>query len=305
MSTKSSNRPNVRAIIGGLLVALSGLMAIPDSIDSLGWIQSADFPTWLIGDQICLFISMVGGLVTVAASILGNLINIRITIIAGFTWFFLRIVLFAVLSAFSISTREVSPTFEALFIVYNWQMWLSFVSAFFALIGAMVAISSQSKEANQTQNLGTFGDAQATSGSTPVQPKFDAMTGQPITPVASAASPGWYLDPAMGTQRYWDGSKFLDIPNPTSLSAGYMQPASSSSGAPGLAVAAFVTSLFFPLIGLILGYVAKNQSTTWPNPLAGAGLIKAAIVIGWVFTILGAVGGIIWGVAFAIAANSY
>lgn len=48
----------------------------------------------------------------------------------------------------------------------------------------------------------------------------------------------------------------------------------------GISIAAFVTSLFVPLVGLVLGYVAKKQ-----NP--SDALAKAAIVIGWIFTILG------------------
>ncbi len=55
----------------------------------------------------------------------------------------------------------------------------------------------------------------------------------------------------------------------------------------GLAVGALVAALFLPLLGLILGYVARNDIRSSNPPKGGDGLATAAIVIGWIFTILG------------------
>ena len=55
----------------------------------------------------------------------------------------------------------------------------------------------------------------------------------------------------------------------------------------GLAIGALVAALFIPLLGLILGYVARNDIRSSNPPKGGDGLATAAIVIGWIFTILG------------------
>ncbi len=55
----------------------------------------------------------------------------------------------------------------------------------------------------------------------------------------------------------------------------------------GLAVGALVAAIFLPLLGLILGYVARNDIRSTNPPKGGDGLATAAIVIGWIFTILG------------------
>lgn len=65
----------------------------------------------------------------------------------------------------------------------------------------------------------------------------------------------------------------------------------------GLAIAAFVVSLFFSLIGLILGYVAQSQIDNSGGRLAGRGFATAAIVIGWVGMAFGVIGLILLGVA--------
>lgn len=53
----------------------------------------------------------------------------------------------------------------------------------------------------------------------------------------------------------------------------------------GLAVASFVVSLFVPLIGLILGYVARSDIRKSGGQKIGIGFTTAAIVIGWIFTV--------------------
>jgi len=55
----------------------------------------------------------------------------------------------------------------------------------------------------------------------------------------------------------------------------------------GLAVGALVAAIFIPILGLILGYVARNDIRSANPPKGGDGLATAAIVIGWIFTILG------------------
>jgi hypothetical protein len=66
-----------------------------------------------------------------------------------------------------------------------------------------------------------------------------------------------------------------------------------------MAVAALIVVFFVPLIGLILGYVAKNQIRQSRWTLGGNGLATAAIVIGWIFTALGTV----WMIAVISAAS--
>jgi hypothetical protein len=55
----------------------------------------------------------------------------------------------------------------------------------------------------------------------------------------------------------------------------------------GLAVGALVAALFIPILGLILGYVARNDIRSSNPPKGGDGMATAAIVIGWIFSILG------------------
>lgn len=57
--------------------------------------------------------------------------------------------------------------------------------------------------------------------------------------------------------------------------------------AAGLAVAAFVVSLFFPFIGLFIGYAARKEIRMSNGAKGGQGFATAAIAIGWIFTILG------------------
>lgn len=53
----------------------------------------------------------------------------------------------------------------------------------------------------------------------------------------------------------------------------------------GTAVTGFVLVFFFPLVGLIVGYVARSQIKNSRGALRGWGLATAAVVIGWVWTI--------------------
>lgn len=64
----------------------------------------------------------------------------------------------------------------------------------------------------------------------------------------------------------------------------------------GTAVTGFVLVFFFPLVGLIVGYVARSQIKKSRGALRGWGLATAAVIIGWVWTI-GAI--LFWGIALS------
>lgn len=76
-----------------------------------------------------------------------------------------------------------------------------------------------------------------------------------------------------------------------SFPQGYYQPRTN-----GLAIGAFVTAFFVPLIGAILGHVAYSQIKRTGE--GGQGLAIAAIVIGWVGTLIYVV---IFGIMIAAA----
>lgn len=79
----------------------------------------------------------------------------------------------------------------------------------------------------------------------------------------------------------------------------YAPPAS------GMAIAAIITVFFSSVIGLILGYVAKKEIDNSNGTKGGRGMAKAAIALGWVFTILGLVFAVIYIAYFASLASSY
>jgi hypothetical protein len=59
------------------------------------------------------------------------------------------------------------------------------------------------------------------------------------------------------------------------------------TGTNGLAIAALVTAFFIPLVGLILGFVAKSQINKTGQ--GGGGLATAAIIISVVSMVLGVI----------------
>lgn len=88
----------------------------------------------------------------------------------------------------------------------------------------------------------------------------------------------------------------------------YAQPNYSgtyAAPASGMAIAAIITVFFSSLIGLILGYVAKKEIINSNGAKGGLGMAKAAIVLGWIFTILGLVFAVIYFAYFASLASSY
>ena len=78
-------------------------------------------------------------------------------------------------------------------------------------------------------------------------------------------------------------------------------PGSAVAPTSGLAIAAFIMSLIFSLVGLILGYVARNEIRSSGGAKSGENLATAAIIIGWIFSILGIVGFFIIALAAATA----
>lgn len=76
------------------------------------------------------------------------------------------------------------------------------------------------------------------------------------------APPGWYVQ-GNGKQRYWDGESWTDQYAPASVQPvmpmAPVQPQSRASD--GLVIAAYITAVVIPLIGLILGIAVaiKNR----------------------------------------------
>lgn len=68
-----------------------------------------------------------------------------------------------------------------------------------------------------------------------------------------------------------------------------VRPGASTSG---IAIAAIIVVFFFSLLGLILGYVARSDIRKSDGLKLGIGMANAAIVLGWIFTILGIVLGV-------------
>lgn len=62
---------------------------------------------------------------------------------------------------------------------------------------------------------------------------------------------------------------------------------SSVAGLPtaGIAVAALISVFFVPVLGIILGYVARSEIKNSRGTKVGRGLATAAIVLGWVFSV--------------------
>lgn len=95
-------------------------------------------------------------------------------------------------------------------------------------------------------------------------------------------------------------------PQNTSVPPQYASAPPSYSAAPTedpgkvLGIVALVAVFFVSLLGLILGYVARSQSRKagFENTPA-----KIAIILGWIFLILGILGGILFAVFFATAAS--
>jgi hypothetical protein len=281
-------------VIGGSVVALAGLLNAPELFLTVQEVTSSgDLQWWQIA---FLLISLLGGVGVTLAGALGAFMNKKLALAAGAGWFVARLVGPALVYLIYIALDDFDFSYfqwDTLTRTWDWQGTLSFISAFVALAGAVLAWrlnSSAQPEASQQWT--------APSPDTYAPP---ATSAQASASQITGTAPGWYFDPSVGGQRYWDGSTWLNIPAPGG--AAPQGQTGQAAPAPGIAVAAFVLSLVMPLVGLIMGYVARNQARLSPNPQAGASLIKAAIIIGWIFTILGVIGSIIYGIAMAMLLN--
>lgn len=88
----------------------------------------------------------------------------------------------------------------------------------------------------------------------------------------------------------------------------FAQPNYAGNYAPpasGTAVAAIIMAFIFPLIGMILGGVAKKEIDNSNGTKGGRGMASAAIALGGIFTIIGTVVIVIWIAYFATLSSSY
>lgn len=267
-------------VIGGALVGFAGLLSTPNV---LRWVQSISeygFQYFDWATYLYFVFALIGGIAVAPLAVVGIFLNKKLVIFVGLSWVAIRLVAVSVV-ALILSAQVGGLDLSRLIIGADWEQVASFASVFIAAGGALSAFLSK-------PNMGS-GESVATF----------AVDSPSLQPTGSA--PGWYFDPTVGGQRYWDGSTWLNIPAPTGA-APQGQPGQAAA-APAIAVVAFVLSLVMPLVGLIMGYVARNQARVSTNPQAGASLIKAAITIGWIFTILGIVGGIIYVIAMVTLMN--
>lgn len=71
----------------------------------------------------------------------------------------------------------------------------------------------------------------------------------------------------------------------------------------GLALASIIVVWFSSIIGLVLGYVALSQIRRTGED--GQGMATTAVVVGWVFTVIGVIGSVILAVYYMNAVNSF
>jgi hypothetical protein len=265
-------------VIGGALIAFAGLLSLPNVVRWAQSIAEYGFQYFDWATYLYLVFALIGGIALAPLAVVGIFINKKLVIFVGLGWVAIRLVAVSVV-ALVLSAQFGGLDLSGLIVGTDWEQVASFVSVFIAGGGALVALLSKSNKAS-AQSVSTF-----------------AANSPSLQPTGTA--PGWYFDPSVGGQRYWDGSTWLNIPAP----AGSAPQGGQAAPAPGIAVAALVLAIVMPLVGLIIGYVARNQASTSANPQAGASLIKGAITIGWIFTILGVVGSVIYGIAMATLLN--
>ncbi|MEZ0580365.1 DUF2510 domain-containing protein [Nocardioides sp. MH1] len=73
------------------------------------------------------------------------------------------------------------------------------------------------------------------------------------------APAGWYPHPSMvGTQRYWDGSRWTDHIAPMPMLAPMPMVRAQGMG-DGVLVVGYITAIFIPVVGFIIGIVAMSK----------------------------------------------
>ncbi len=71
-------------------------------------------------------------------------------------------------------------------------------------------------------------------------------------------------------------------------------PTAATAQTSGLAIAALVFSFFIPLIGIILGFVARSEISNSKGLKSGESMANLAIVLGFVFMFLQALLAFFW-----------
>lgn len=72
----------------------------------------------------------------------------------------------------------------------------------------------------------------------------------------------------------------------------YSSAARPGATTSGLAIAALVSVFFISLLGLVLGYVARSEIRKSEGLKLGIGMANAAIILGWIFIVIGIAAGI-------------
>lgn len=89
-------------------------------------------------------------------------------------------------------------------------------------------------------------------------------------------------------------------PTPTPYTA---PPAAPGATTNVLAIVAIIAAIVFAPVGIILGFIAQNQIKT--SGEGGAGLAKAAIIVGIILTVLWLIGVILVVVANVLLMGAY
>jgi ribosomal protein S27AE len=100
------------------------------------------------------------------------------------------------------------------------------------------------------------------------------------------------------------GNPSFQTPQSATVAAPVQAPSQNYAPTSGLAITAFILSLTVSLVGLILGYMARNEIRDSNGTKSGSELATAAIIIGWIFTSLGFAAIIFWVLVVAIAAGT-
>ena len=91
--------------------------------------------------------------------------------------------------------------------------------------------------------------------------------------------PGWYPDPERpGRSRWWDGHEWSDA-----RAAAVPQGPAQDGRVDGYAVASLLSALlFFPIVPIVLGFVARRRIARAQGTLTGDALALGGIGIGFV-----------------------